>query len=161
MRCYESVTFPASLSMTLKAKHKPCALRKNVISWQIKEFDPDHVVILLIKILQSSTSHVFIYNISEWTKLNHLWYEKTLLHIGRVTLIHHHGLSLLLRYMPILQLAMACDSGEVWKSTESTGQECLSSHVFCSERKKLGNLEEQGIVSSQKTWEISQKTELT
>ena len=65
MRCYESVTFPASLSMTLKAKHKPCALGKNVISWQIKEFDPDHVVILLIKILQSSTSHVFIYNISE------------------------------------------------------------------------------------------------
>lgn len=103
MRCYESITFPASLSMTLKAKHKPCALRKNVISWQIKEFDPDHVVILLIKILQSSTSHVFLYNISGWTKLNHLWYEKTLLHIGRVTLIHPHGLFLLLRYMPILQ----------------------------------------------------------
>lgn len=75
MRYYESVTFPASLSMTLKEKHKPCALRKNVISWQIREFDPDHVVILLIKMLQSSTSHFFIYNISEWTKLNHLWYE--------------------------------------------------------------------------------------
>lgn len=36
MRCDGSVTFAASLSMTLKEKHKPCALRKNVISWQIK-----------------------------------------------------------------------------------------------------------------------------